>query len=301
MAGAPAALLAALEGRPIERPLRAPLLAALAAEVEELDLREFLADAGKRSRILAGLAASMGFDVLVVDSGSGWDAESCGLVTDWGAGYPPGLHAAPGVTLRFDPGRGGAPVILDLLRRVRAVVPDAVSLGVTLVGPAVLVAASASASASADALTLPAAAQVVLAAARAVAEAGAGVVIVREDGRDAVDVASYLAASTPLWRSLQFFRSVGALHVSGGADGWADVLGSAGPFLPVFNAAESPGAAAAVAAAGRPYGLALMPGSAGPPPGPLAPDRCALLTHDRDLAGQVPVRDAAGVVAGMTI
>lgn len=34
---------------------------------------------------------------------------------------------------------------------------------------------------------------------------------------------------------------------------------------------------------------------------PLAVDRRALLTHDRDLAGQVPVRDAAGVVAAMTI
>ena len=78
MAGAPAALQAALAGRPIERPLRAPLLAALAADVEELDLREFLADAGKRSRILAGLASAAGVDVLVLDSGSGWDAEAAG-------------------------------------------------------------------------------------------------------------------------------------------------------------------------------------------------------------------------------
>src|SRR5262249_7122162 len=140
MAGAPPALLAALQGRPIERPLRAPLLASLAAEVEELELPEFLADAGKRSRILAGLAASMPIDVLVLDSGSGWDTE------------------------------GDAPVILDLLSRVRAVVPQSVSLAVTLTGP-------------------------VLATARAVAEAGAGVVIVREDGATSVDPAAYLAST----------------------------------------------------------------------------------------------------------
>src|ERR1700760_1439662 len=79
MAGAPAALLAALQGRPVERPLRAPLIASLAAEVEELELVEFLGDAGKRSRILAGLASSLGIDVLVVDSGSGWDSEPGGL------------------------------------------------------------------------------------------------------------------------------------------------------------------------------------------------------------------------------
>ena len=295
MAGAPAALQAALEGRPIERPLRAPLLAALAAEVESLDLREFLADAGKRSRILAGLAQSMGVDVLVLDSGSGWDAEAVGFVTDWGGGYPPLIRAVVGEDLRFDPARGGAPVILDLLQRARAVVPDSVSFGVTLVGPAALAAAAS------DSLNLPAATQLVLAAARAVAEAGAGVVIVREDGASEVDCTAYAAATTPLWRSLQFFRSAGVLHVSGAADGWADVVAGAGPFLPVFNIASSPLVGAAVAAAGRVYGLALAADVGESPVGLLAADRCALLTHDRDLAGQVPVRDAAAVVAAMTI
>ncbi len=247
MAGAPAALLAALQGRPIERPLRAPLIASLAAEVEELELVDFLGDAGKRSRILAGLASSMEVDVLVVDSGSGWDSEP-----------------------------GGLDLILDLLARVRAVVPESVSLAVTLTGP-------------------------VLATARAVAEVGAGLVIVREDGASSVDPAAYLASTAPLWRSLQFFRSVGVLHVAGAADGWAGALAGAGPFLPVFDALASPGVAAAVAAAGRPYGLALRASGDSAPLGPLAPDRCALLTHDRDLAGQVPVREAADVVAAMSL
>ena len=269
MAGAPAALLAALQGRPIERPLRAPLLAALAAEVEELDVSDFLSDAGKRSRILAGLASTMPIDVLVLDSGSGWDAQ------------------AAGVDSRFDPARGGAPVILDLLQRARAVVPDTVSLAVTLTGPC--------------SLGLPMPTQFVLAAATAVAEAGAGVIIVREGGAAEVDPAVYLAGTAPLWRSLQFFRSVGVLHVVGPADKWAGVLASAGPFLPVFSARDSPGVAAAVAAAGRPYGLALSPSVSASSAGPLAPERCALLTHDRDLGGQVPVRDAAALVAAMSI
>jgi hypothetical protein len=295
MSGAPAALRAALEGRPIDRPLRAPLLAALAAEVEELDLREFLADAGKRSRILAGLASSMPIDVLVLDSGSGWDAEAAGCVTDWGYGYPPRIRAPAGVELRFDPARDRAPVVLDLLHRARAVVPDSVSLAVTLVGPVAL------ANATGRALGLAAATQIVLAAGRTVSEAGAGVVIVREEAGAEIDCAAYLAATAPLWRSLQFFRSVGVLQVGGRADAWAEVLAGAGPLLPVFNAFESPGAAAAVARAGRPYGLALVADAGGSTAGPLATDRCALLTHDRDLAGQVPVRGAAGVVAAMTI
>jgi hypothetical protein len=295
MAGAPAALRAALEGRPIERPLRAPLLAALAAEVEELDLREFLGDAGKRSRILAGLASSMPIDVLVLDSGSGWDAEGAGFSTDWGFGYPPRIRAPAAVDVRFDSARGGSPVVLDLLQRARAVVPDSVSLAVTLVGPMAL------ANAARQAPGLAAATQLTLAAARATAEAGAGVVIVREEAGAEVDCAAYLVATAPLWRSLQFFRSVGILQVGGRADAWADVLAGAGPFLPVFSSLESPGAAAAVARAGRPYGLALAADVGGSKAGPLATDRCALLTHDRDLAGQVPIRGAADVVAAMTI
>src|SRR5690349_24318615 len=79
----------ALAGKPVDRPLRAPLFAALAAEVEELDVREFLGDPGRRARIYADLARSLRPDVLVVDSGSGWDAEAAGMWVDWDRGYPP--------------------------------------------------------------------------------------------------------------------------------------------------------------------------------------------------------------------
>jgi len=100
-----AALEGALAGRPVDRPLLAPLFAALAADVEQVDVSTFLADPGRRARIYADLARSLRVDVLVVDSGSGWDADAAG-------------HA----------------LMADLLTRVRAVVP--MTLGVTLTGPA---------------------------------------------------------------------------------------------------------------------------------------------------------------------
>ena len=62
-------------------------------------MREFLADPGRRARIYADLARSLRPDVLVVDSGSGWDLNPAG-------------HA----------------LIADLLTRVKAVVPT--TLGV---------------------------------------------------------------------------------------------------------------------------------------------------------------------------
>jgi hypothetical protein len=294
VAGAPLALQAAIEGRPVERPLLAPLLAALAAEVEQLDVRGFLADAGKRSRILADLARSMQIDVLVLDSGSGWDAEAAGLETDWTGGYPPSLAPSTASDLQFEAARGGAPVILELLRRAAVVVPETTSLAVTVTGPAALAAATG------GSLTLTDAVRPVLAAARAVAEAGAGVVIIREDATREVDADGYAAATAPLWGSLRFFRSAGVLHVHGGADRWAGVLTRAAPFLSVFNPARSPGVAEAIRRTDRCFGVALPARPTTSVAELLATGRCALLTHDVDLAGHVSVRDALAVVRGMS-
>jgi hypothetical protein len=217
----------ALAGRPLARPLLAPLFAALAAEVEELSVPEFLADPGRRARIYADLARSLRVDVLVVN------------------------------TAEEDPA-----ALADLLRRVRAVVPEPTLLGVTVSGPATV----------AGEEPLAKATQRVIAAARAAAEAGAGVVFVRE----AVDAApdGYARAVTPLWGSLKFFRAVGVLRAP-----WASEL--RGPFLPCVTAPVD-----------APHALAVAPGDAAPP-GAAA----ALITHTEDLAGHIPVRDIQAAVA----
>ena len=90
------ALEAALAGR-IDRPLLAPQFAALAAEVEQLDVDTFLADPGRRARIYADLARSLRPDVLIVDDG------------------------------------GEPALVADVIRRVRAVVDT--ELGVVIPGP----------------------------------------------------------------------------------------------------------------------------------------------------------------------
>jgi hypothetical protein len=98
------ALEVALAGR-IDRPLLAPQFAALAAEVEQLDVDAFLADPGRRARIYADLARSLRPDILIVDDG------------------------------------GDPPLVADLLRRVRAVVDT--ELGVVIRGPDLAAARSA--------------------------------------------------------------------------------------------------------------------------------------------------------------
>jgi hypothetical protein len=102
---------------PRDRPLRAPLFAALAAEVEELDAAAFLADPGRRARVYADLWRTLRPDILVVDSGSGWESEPAAMA--------------------------------DLLARVRAVVPA--PLAVTLRGASDVPRAIAAARAAAEA------------------------------------------------------------------------------------------------------------------------------------------------------
>ena len=195
----------ALAGDRVDRPLRAPLFAALAAEVEELDVREFLADPGRRARIYADLARSLRPDVLVVDSGSGWDAEAAGWTLDWSRGYPPSIGWA---SASPRPSAGDPAPMLDLLRRVRAVVPEPTLLGVDdhAVRPPTPSGRARS----------PTARGVTIAYARGVAEAGAGVVFVRESGAEPPD--GYARAVTPLWGALKFFRAVGVLRAPWAAD-----------------------------------------------------------------------------------
>lgn len=64
-------LRAALEGRPAPRALFAPLVCSLAADIEALDRREFLLDAGKMSKLLTELQRGAGLDVVWVSSGEG--------------------------------------------------------------------------------------------------------------------------------------------------------------------------------------------------------------------------------------
>jgi hypothetical protein len=61
---------AALEGRPPPRPLFAPLVSELAADIEAIDREYFLLDAGKMSKLLAELQGGAGLDVVWVSTGS---------------------------------------------------------------------------------------------------------------------------------------------------------------------------------------------------------------------------------------
>ena len=222
----------ALAGRPVDRPLRAPLFAALAAEVEELDVREFLGDPGRRARIYADLARSL-------RAGRAGGRQRLRLGRR-GGGHGPRLErrlparARVVVGARRDRRRATRAPMVDLLRRVRAVVPEPTLLATTICGPATYAVGQGS---------LADGARITLAYARAVAEAGADVVFVRESEPELPD--GYARAVTPLWGALKFVRAVGVLRAP-----WAAEL-PRGPFLPCVDRAAVDVAARAGRRAGR--------------------------------------------------
>jgi hypothetical protein len=249
------------------------LFATLAADAESIDPRAFLADPGKRSRLLSDLNTRLRADVLVADSGTLWDAEAAGLPLRWADGQPaPAGRLPPGAA--FDPGHRSAVAALETVRRLRQVVPEDVAVGLTLTGPATL------AELSGDAVDLPAAVQLALTAARAAHGAGATVVLMRETAGRAVDAATYGQVTAPLWGSLRFFQTAGALVAP--AEPWRSGLGAPGPFVPC----PTPAQAEASTAGGRPVGRALGPGEEVE-----LPAGVALITHDRELRSHLPVSE----------
>jgi hypothetical protein len=125
---------AVIGGRAPEHPLLVPLFATLAAETESIEPRAFLADPGKRSRLLSELNTRLRADVLVADSGTLWDAEAAGLPVRWVDGEPTPAGRLPGGGA-FDAGHRAAAAALETVRRLRAVVAEEVAVGITLTGP----------------------------------------------------------------------------------------------------------------------------------------------------------------------
>lgn len=285
------ALEAALRGRPV-RPLVVPLASAVAGELQDLDPRAVLADPGKLSALVREVARSLRTDAAVAEFGTRWDAEALGMSLDWAGGFPPvprgRIAAGSGVNVSAP----RAAVVLEAIRRLRALL-DGVPCAAGITGPAALSRLSGGDPAPA------ALAQLSLAAVRALCEAGARLVFVIEEPEPPADPAALAAALAPLWGSVAFYRALGILHVAGPADGWREVIERGGPYVPCFDPDASPGLAALAAGRERGlFGLALPPGPVSARARELAGgERCALVTHTRELAGAVASRDLVACAA----
>ncbi len=109
-----------------------------------------------------------------------------------------------------------------------------------------------------------------------------------------------ISAIAPLWGTTNFYGGLGALHFSGAADGWQDVIERGGPFVACFDPDQAPGLASFFEEGERSFGLAL------PPTAPsertrelVGSGRCSVLTHTGELAGRVSAGDLPETVRAL--
>jgi hypothetical protein len=124
-------------------------------------------------------------------------------------------------------------------------------------------------------------------------EAGARLVWVVESVEAPDEPGALLDALAPLWGTINFYGGLGALHLSGAADDWQDMIEQGGPFVACFDPDRAPGLASFFGEGERSFGLALPPTE---DPSERALElarsgRCSVLTHTGELAGQVSAGD----------
>jgi hypothetical protein len=293
--GSPTQVLqTAAMGGTVQRPLLAPLASAIAGELQGLGPEEFLRDTTKLSNTIRDLSRSLSVDVAVAEFGTLWDAEAMGLPLDWSGGFPPEPKGELPVPPLGDlAGSGRGPVVLEAVRRLVSLLGERVVVSAGVTGPVRL------SRLSGGKLGAVEAADSVLSAVRLLCEAGTKLIWVVEDPEPPENPEALADAMVPVWQSIAFYQGMGALHVSGAADGWEPVASSGGPYLVCFDPEASPGLAAHFRSSGN-YGLALPPGQPGQAAKELASTgRCVLLTNGADLASAVAARDLRKTVSAL--
>ncbi|WP_156787679.1 uroporphyrinogen decarboxylase family protein [Rubrobacter xylanophilus] len=273
-------------GGTVQRPLLAPLVSAVAGEMQGLPPEEFLRDTTKLSNAIRDVVRSLNVDVAVAEFGTLWDAEAMGLPLDWSSGFPPepkgDLPVPPSGDLA-NSGRG--PVVIEAVRRLSALLGDRVVVSAGVTGPVRFSRLSGGKFSPVEA------AEVVLPAVRLLCEAGARLIWVVEDEALPEDPDALASAMAPVWGSIAFYGGAGALHVTGSADGWKEFVVQGGPHITCFDPERSPELAIRFRDSGS-FGLALPPGESPPVARELIlTKRCFLLTNDGELSGRVAARD----------
>lgn len=274
------------------RPLLAPLVSAVAGELQGLPPEEFLRDTTKLSNSVRDLARSLNVDVAVAEFGTFWDVEAMGLPLDWSNGMP-----EPAGELPTNPSAGvgevgRGPVVIEAVKRLSGLLGESMVVSAGVTGPARL------SRLSGGNVSPPEAAALVLPAVRLLCEAGAKLIWVVED-EPPDDTSDLASAMMPVWSSVAFYQGMGALHVAGPADGWEPFISSGGPYLTCFNPDESPALADRFRSSG-PFGLALSPGKTSDMARDLAATgRCFILTNDGELSGRVAARDLREAITSL--
>jgi Uroporphyrinogen decarboxylase (URO-D) len=208
----------------------------MASRIENLPLRTFLTNPTKISNALRQMRAPLRTDAVTCYYDSFLEAEALGATIDWSAETNPQLlwphESQPG---RLSDGlaspqealqRGRVPIVLEVIRRMKTLLPAEILRTAVISGPLTLAAHLAQIS-ELPAVTpgdLPDSARDLATStlteiAKAFAEAGANLIFLREDctpAPDAPTIENWLSTLAPVCNIIRFYEATPVLQIAGG-------------------------------------------------------------------------------------
>ncbi len=199
-------------GKVPSQPLLMPIAHTVAAQIEGLNVREFLTDATRMSKCLTALHQAIRVDAIVCFFDASSIAEAVGAQLDWGS-YPPEVIAKPSQAIpeniadllgnhaRIQTG-------VDVLKRLRATITDEALFAVVITGPATL---AEQISEDSDGASLELCGRIISETGRIFGEAGAHVIMIIEKAFPKAGYQEWQAALLPVINVARFYNALPVL------------------------------------------------------------------------------------------
>jgi uroporphyrinogen-III decarboxylase len=218
----------------VTRPLFVPITFAMASRIENLPLRAFLVNPTKISNAVRQMRAPLRTDAVTCYFDPLLEAEALGATIDWSAENNPQLRWPP----ETQPGelpdnlaspeeatkRGRVPIALEVIRRMKTLLPAEILRMAVISGPLTLAARVAQMSERYNVKStdlpnsaLDLATSAITKIAKSFAEAGANLIFLREECTPAPDAATierWLSALTPIFNIVRFYEATPVLHIA---------------------------------------------------------------------------------------
>jgi uroporphyrinogen-III decarboxylase len=218
----------------VTRPLFVPITFAMASRIENLPLRAFLSNPTKISNALRQMRAPLRTDAVTCYTDPVLEAEALGATIDWSAESEPQLRWPP----ESQPGelpdglvspdeaikRGRLPVALEVIRRMKTLLPAETLRMAVISGSQALAARLVQISAGPTATrtdlpdsVLDLATSTITEIAKTFAEAGANLIFLREELAPTAGAATtehWLSTFTPILNIVRFFEATPVLHIT---------------------------------------------------------------------------------------
>ena len=206
-------------GKAPEPALLVPIVHSVAAQIEGLEVQEFLSNATLMSKCLTAMQQALECDAIVCFVDTAATAEALGAQLDW-TSYPPKILALP----KQLPTENMAALLrshariqtgVEVLKRLQATITDESLFAVLITGPATL---AAQLGEEGDAAVLEQCGQIVSETCRLFGESGAHMILIKETAGVQTYGLAWQAALLPVINVARFYDALPVLIAAGMTD-----------------------------------------------------------------------------------